>query len=82
LERLDKNINVDDPASSYARFLLSKYMLENFEFNASRKMAGLSMRYDFDKNFNYIKQQQFEKAEWFYHNVDRLLSTFELSTSY
>jgi hypothetical protein len=57
-------------------------MLINFDYNASRKMAGLSMRYDSDNNFKTIKQQLFEKAKWFSLNADKLLTNFEMSTNH
>ena len=79
LDGLDNNITVDDFASSYTSFLLSKYMLDNYDFDASRKMAGLSMRYNSDINFNSIKKEQFEKAGWFHKNADKLLSKFEIT---
>jgi len=78
LNHLDNKLIVNDDVSSYASFILSKYMLDNYDFNDSRKMAGLSMRYDSDNNFNVIKQQQFDKTEWFYHNADQLLSKIEI----
>jgi len=80
-ERLDKKIVVNDFESSYTCFLLSKYMLLNYDFENARKMSGLSMRYNSDKNFNIIKQQHFEKVDWFYRNADKLLKSFELSTN-
>ncbi|MEJ2196504.1 MAG: hypothetical protein P8X73_16835, partial [Ignavibacteriaceae bacterium] len=77
-ENLDKGITVKDFKSSYARYLLSKYMLVNFDFDSSRKMASLSMRYDSDSNFNYIQQQQFEKAVWFQQHASQFLSNFKI----
>jgi hypothetical protein len=77
-ESFDKGITVKDFTSSYASYLLSKYMLVNFDFDSSRKMASLSMRYDSDNNFNYIQQQQFEKAAWFQQHASQLLRNFKI----
>jgi hypothetical protein len=82
IRNLDKNIIVDDFVSSYASFLLSKYMLINYDFDNARKMAGLSLRNHSNNNFSLIKKQHYEKVEWFYHNAVKLLSKFELSTNY
>ncbi|UCH65230.1 MAG: hypothetical protein JSW63_11595 [Ignavibacterium sp.] len=82
LDRLDKDIIVEDFASSYASFILSKYMLINYDFTNARKMSGLSLRYNSDDNFNTIKKQHFQKVEWFYQNADRLLRTFEQSKNH
>jgi hypothetical protein len=81
LVKLDKNIVVNDFASSYASFLLSNHMLLNYDFDNARKIAGLSLRHDSDDNFNTIKKIHFEKVEWFYHNANKMLNTFELSTN-
>jgi hypothetical protein len=80
-ERLDKKIVVNNFESSYTCFLLSKYMLLNYDFENARKMSALSLRYNSDENFNIIKQQHFEKVDWFYRNADKLINTFELSTN-
>ncbi len=73
LERLDKKFNVNNYSSSYAGFLISKYMLANNDFVNARKMAGLSLRYNSDINFNIILQEQFSKTRWFLSNGDSLL---------
>ena len=78
LEKLDKKFNVNNYSSSYAGFLISKYMLANNDFVNARKMAGLSLRYDSDINFNIILQQQFNKTRWFLSNGDSLLNKIEI----
>ena len=77
-DKLSKKIVVDDPVSSYAAFLLSEFMLDNYDFTNARKLAGLSLRYSADENFNIVKKQQFNKAEWFYQNANRLLESMRI----
>ncbi|MCH7773203.1 MAG: hypothetical protein IH784_02205 [Bacteroidetes bacterium] len=78
IEKLDKKFNVNNYSSSYAGFLLSKYMLANNDFVNARKMAGLSLRYDSDINFNIILQEQFSKTRWFLSNGDQLLNKIKI----
>ena len=78
LEKLDKKFNVNNYSSSYAAFLLSKYMLANNDFVNAKKMAVLSLRYDSDINFSIILQEQFSKTKWFSSNGDQLLNKIKI----
>jgi len=44
LKQFEKRLIVNDYHSSYGMFLLSKYMMKNFDFSLARKMAGLDGR--------------------------------------
>ncbi|MEJ2617571.1 MAG: hypothetical protein P8Z35_21635, partial [Ignavibacteriaceae bacterium] len=72
----NKTIKIRDYASSYAVYRLSIYMLENLDFLTARKMAALSLRYNSDKNFNYILQGNFDLTDWFYYNGEKTLKQF------
>jgi hypothetical protein len=78
LEKLDKKLRVNNYSSSYAAFLISKYMLANNDFVNARKMAGFSLRYNSNINFNIILQEQFSKTRWFLNNGDSLLNKIEI----
>jgi hypothetical protein len=78
LKKLDKKLRVNNYSSSYAAFLISKYMLANNDFVNARKMAGLSLRYNSDINFNIILQEQFSKTRWFLSNGDSLLNKIKI----
>jgi len=78
LEKLDKKFRVNNYSSSYAAFLISKYMLANNDFANAKKMAGLSLRYKSNINFNIILQEQFSKTRWFLSNGDSLLNKIEI----
>ena len=78
LEKLDKKFRVNNYSSSYAAFVISKYMLANNDFVNANKMAGLSLRYKSDKNFSIILKEQFNKTRWFLSNGDLLLNKIEI----
>ena len=78
LEKLDKKFRVNNYSSSYASFLISKYMLVNNDFINAKKMAGFSLRYKSDKNFSIILKEQFNKTRWFLINGDALLNKIEI----
>ncbi len=59
-------------------FLLSKYMMKNFDFSLARKMAGLSMRYREDADYLNILEENYKKTEWFYANSDSLLADMKI----
>lgn len=73
----NNEFRVEDYTSSYAMFKLSKYMMDNLDFSHANKIAKLSMNYNSDKNFNEILQANFEKANWFYYNADRILDNIK-----
>ncbi len=77
LEQFNKTITVDSYPVSFAVYRLSIYLLSHLDFTRARKMAALSMRYDIDKNFNFILQENFNKAEWLYENGNRILSSIK-----
>ncbi len=74
LEKLDMNFRVSNYSRSYAAFSISKNMLANNDFVNANKMAGLSLRYKSDNNFNIILQEQSNKTRWFLNNGDSLLN--------
>ena len=78
LEKLDKKFRVNNYSSSYAAFLISRYMLANNDFVNAKKMAGLSLRYKSDKNFSIILKEQFNKTKWFLINGESLLNKIEI----
>ncbi len=78
LKNFNKVIIVNDYKSSYASFLLSKYMLANYDFINAKKIAGLSLRYSFDSNLNIILKEQFNKAKWFALNAEEILGKLKL----
>ena len=78
LEKLQKKIRVNNYSSSYAAFVNSKYMLANNDFINAKKMAGLSLRYKSDKNFNIILKEQLNKTTWFLINGESLLNKIEI----
>ena len=78
IEKLGKKFNVNNYSSSYAVFLISKYMLENNDFVNANKMAGLSLRYNSDNNFKIILKEQFNKTRWFLTNGDTLLNKIKI----
>ncbi len=75
LKMFNQTIVVNDYQSSFAVYRLSIYLLEHLDFIRARKMAALSMRYDRDKNFNFILRENFNKTDWLYENGTRILST-------
>ena len=77
-KKLGKKFNVNNYSSSYAVFLISKYMLENNDFVNANKMAGLSLRYNSDNNFKIILKEQFNKTRWFLTNGDTLLNKIKI----
>jgi len=78
LKQFEKRLIVNDYHSSYGTFLLSKYMMKNFDFLLARKMAGLSMRFRKDANYLNILKENYKKAEWFYTNSDSLLADMKI----
>ncbi len=71
----NKTINVNSYPVSFAVYRISVYLLSHLDFTRARKMAALSMRYDNDKNFNFILQENLKKADWLYENGNRILSS-------
>jgi len=78
LKNFNKIIKVNDYKSSYSSFLLSKYMLANYDFINAKKIAGLSLRYHFDSNINTILKEQLYKAKWFALNAEEILGKLTL----
>lgn len=75
--KFDKTILITDIYSAWAAYKLSEYMLDNFNFRDSRKMAGLSRRYREWPHFNLLWSENFDKAEWFYYNAEQFLNQFK-----
>ena len=78
LKQFEKRLIVNDYHSSYGTFVLSKYMMKNFDFLLARKMAGLSMRYREDDDYLNILEENYIKTDWFYTNSDILLSKMKI----
>ncbi|NNG26790.1 MAG: hypothetical protein HKM87_04645, partial [Ignavibacteriaceae bacterium] len=78
LDQFQKRIIVNDYNSSYGTFLLSKYMMKNFDFLLARKMAGLSMRFTKDANYLNILEENYKKTEWFYANSDSVFANMNI----
>lgn len=79
IDELKVNYRVNNYESSYAMLKLSEYMLENFDTGNSKKIAGLSLRYNSDKNFVYVLQEHYNKVDWFFQNGQAILNTFYFS---
>ncbi len=75
LSLFNKTLTADNYQSSFALYRLSVYMASHLDFSRARKMAALSMRYDKDKNFNFILKENFDKTSWLYENGNELLSS-------
>jgi hypothetical protein len=75
LHLFNQTISVDSYQSSFAVYRLSVYLLSYLDFTRARKMAALSMRYDKDKNFNFILRENFNKAVWLYEHGNEILSS-------
>jgi hypothetical protein len=41
-------------------------------------MAGLSLRYQDDKNLLSLLQSNYDKAEWIYHNYERIINEMDV----
>ncbi len=72
LKLFNKTITVNSYPVSFAVYRLSVYLLSHLDFMRARKMAALAMRFDNDKNFNFILRENFKKADWLYENGDRI----------
>lgn len=78
LKHFEKKIIIDDFSSSYATYLLSNYMIKNFDFLLARKMAGLSMRFSKDASHLNILKENYKKSDWLYANADSLLTDLNI----
>ena len=74
--KFDKTIFITDVYSAWAVYKLSEYMLDNFDFRDSRKMASLARRYKEKLHFNLLWEDSFDKADWFYYNAEQFLNQF------
>lgn len=77
LKNFNKVFILNTVESAFAAFKLSQFMLENFDYTGSRKMASLSIRYKEQNPFINTFQQNYDKANWFYYNADKVLQTFK-----
>lgn len=75
------DFEVKDEISSYAILELSEYMLNNFDYANSRKMAGFAFRYKANENLLKLTAEQYKKTEWFVRNAKLILdqTKFELN---
>jgi hypothetical protein len=78
IKNFNKTIHVNGYSQSYAIYKLSIYMLENLDFSRARKMAALALRYNSDKNFNYIIESNFKKTDWFYYHGNEILEQLKI----
>lgn len=81
LKTFDKTLIVNSTESSYAVYILSKYILKKGDYNFGRKMASLSLRYKDGNPFYSAIQKNFEKANWLFYNSKKALQTFKYSLS-
>lgn len=72
LDFFDRTITVDSYQSSFAVYRLSVYLLSHLDITKARKMAALAMRYNEDKNWNYILRENYKKANWLYENSNKI----------
>jgi len=77
LTEFNTNFKVENYTDSYAMYKLSGFMMDNLDFNNARKIAELSMNFKADENFNEILRANFEKANWFYYNADKILDNIK-----
>lgn len=75
INHFNRTITVDNYASSFAVYRLSVYLSSHLDFIKARKMAALALRYDKDKNFNFILTENYKKIEWLYNNGNEILSS-------
>lgn len=76
IRKFDKTLFITDIPSAWTAYKLSQYMIENFDFRNSRKMAALAKRFKERKHLSLLWDYNFEKAEWFYYNADEFLNRF------
>jgi hypothetical protein len=77
LSLFNKNLAADNYQSSFALYRLSVYMTAHLDFIRARKIAALSVRYDKDKNLNFVLKENFEKINWLYDNGNEILSSIK-----
>ena len=77
ISTFNREFEVGNYTSSYAMLKLSEYMMDNLDFIRARKIAKLAMNFKTDENFNKILKANFEKANWFYYNSDRILTNIK-----
>ena len=77
ISTFNREFEVGNYTSSYAMLKLSEYMMDNLDFIRARKIAMLAMNFKTDENFNKILKANFEKANWFYYNSDRILTNIK-----
>lgn len=77
LKNFYRTFEVIDYESCYGVFRLSQYMCENMDFENSRKLAALAIRYSNDVSFNSVLFSNFEKMNWMCRNHDEVMSTFD-----
>ena len=78
LEIFNKSIQVDNYPGSFAVYRLSVFLLAHLDYTRGRKMAALAMRYDTDKNFNFILSENYNKADWLYEHGNEILSSINI----
>lgn len=78
--QLDKNLLLNaDQERNYAFLKISEYMLDNNDFENSRKMAALAIRVNKDESIKEYLKANFDKADWFYYNADEILKNLKKS---
>ena len=78
LKKIDMNFVVNNYPTSYAAFVSSKYMLANNDFVNANRMAHRSLRYNPDKNFKIILDEQYKKTRWFLKNGEPFLNNIKI----
>lgn len=74
----DKPFLINNLSASYGVYCLSQYFLEKGDYNSSRKLASLSLRFKTGNPFIKTMEENFDKATWFFYNANKIKSTFKL----
>jgi hypothetical protein len=70
----NKNIIVNDIESGYGAYYLSKYMMENLDYDGGRKLAALASRYSDTDGFQLFLRSNLIKVNWIYSNYDKIIN--------
>ena len=74
LDNFNDNFEVKDEISSYAVYKISLYMLNNYDYANSRKLASLALRYKGNPNLSELLYEHLKKAEWAARYAEKVIS--------